>query len=615
MEKAQHFKGGPEGESHPVRVPAGPARIRRRSGGKGETDGRIRELLRDYPRGATAEEVGGALSLGRSTARRHLEAMARAGELGVETYGQTRVFTLPRQAGLASVIRKPAPLVLVLSPDLRVTGVNDLLLSVFGLGRGDLVGRQIASSPLARLLGKQVLGQILKGREGTTGVQEFECLVGDARYIFRAGVTPVAGSRGPAGMVLSLEDVTGTVLHRRRIEELMDGGTLALLSSNPRILDDMLHRREEEEQLRLIRESVDHVPVAALWIGRDGRVLRVNRAAAGLLGYPEEELLGMTWAALDPDQPPDSWDALWGALDIRPGASFEGRFRTKEGIHVPVAIRAGRIRHGTREFGFVLAEDIARRKEEEEALRSSESSLREANRRLNLLAALTRHDALNDIAALGMYLELAKAGPAAGPEVPLKMAGLLHALRHKLEFSRDYAGLGMTAPGWEELSAAVGRGIAAKDTGLLRVDLDMPAVEIYRDPLFERAVANLVDNTLRHGEHASCLRFSALPDGEGCTLLVEDDGVGIPAERKEAVFRSGYGRKSGLGLFLVREILGITGMTIRETGEPGKGARFEIRIPGDSLRVKEGPAGALADAPAAGMLPGPGQGTGRAITQ
>ena len=323
----------------------------------------------------------------------------------------------------------------------------------------------------------------------------------------------------------------------------------------------------------------------------------------------------MTWAALDPDQHPDTWDALWGALDIRPEAVFDGRFRTKEGITVPVALQAGRIRHGDQEFGLVLAGDITRRKEEEEALRSSESSLREANRRLNLLAALTRHDALNDIAALGMYLELAKAGPAAGPEVPLKMAGLLHALRHKLEFSRDYAGLGMTAPGWEELSAAVGRGIAAKDTGLLRVDFDLPAVEIYRDPLFERAVANLVDNTLRHGEHASCLRFSALPDGGGCTLLVEDDGVGIPAERKEAVFRSGYGRKSGLGLFLVREILGITGMTIRETGEPGKGARFEIRIPGDSLRVKEGPAGALADAPAAGMLPGPGQGTGRAITQ
>ena len=33
------------------------------------------------------------------------------------------------------------------------------------------------------------------------------------------------------------------------------------------------------------------------------------------------------------------------------------------------------------------------------------------------------------------------------------------------------------------------------------------------------------------------------------------------------------------GLYLMREILAITGITIRETGEPGKGARFEMVVP------------------------------------
>jgi hypothetical protein len=74
--------------------------------------------------------------------------------------------------------------------------------------------------------------------------------------------------------------------------------------------------------------------------------------------------------------------------------------------------------------------------------------------------------------------------------------------------------------------------------------------------------------------------------------------VGIPREKKEAIFRPGFGRHSGPGLFLVREILGITGMEIRETGEPGHGARFEIRIPSGGFRVKDRSGRAFVQLPA-----------------
>lgn len=39
------------------------------------------------------------------------------------------------------------------------------------------------------------------------------------------------------------------------------------------------------------------------------------------------------------------------------------------------------------------------------------------------------------------------------------------------------------------------------------------------------------------------------------------------------------GKNTGLGLFLSREILSITGITLTEAGDPGKGARFEITVP------------------------------------
>ncbi|MDD1718070.1 MAG: ATP-binding protein, partial [Methanoregulaceae archaeon] len=68
------------------------------------------------------------------------------------------------------------------------------------------------------------------------------------------------------------------------------------------------------------------------------------------------------------------------------------------------------------------------------------------------------------------------------------------------------------------------------------------------------------------------------------TVTVSDNGTGVPDGEKEKIFRRGYGKATGLGLFLAREILSITGMTIRETGIPGAGARFEIMVPPGMFR-------------------------------
>jgi hypothetical protein len=53
---------------------------------------------------------------------------------------------------------------------------------------------------------------------------------------------------------------------------------------------------------------------------------------------------------------------------------------------------------------------------------------------------------------------------------------------------------------------------------------------------------------------------------------------GITAEEKEKIFERGFGQNAGHGLVISREILAIIGITIKETGEPGKEARIEIMV-------------------------------------
>ncbi|PWR73072.1 HAMP domain-containing histidine kinase [Methanospirillum lacunae] len=62
--------------------------------------------------------------------------------------------------------------------------------------------------------------------------------------------------------------------------------------------------------------------------------------------------------------------------------------------------------------------------------------------------------------------------------------------------------------------------------------------------------------------------------GDFKVWIIEDNGIGIGQDKKDRIFRKGVGHNICLGLFLTREILDITGLSINETGREGDGARI-----------------------------------------
>ena len=152
-------------------------------------------------------------------------------------------------------------------------------------------------------------------------------------------------------------------------------------------------------------------------------------------------------------------------------------------------------------------------------------------------------------------------------------------------FTRDYQELGVVAPVWQNVNAGIENAV----TGLLmrdvRAEVDRSDLEIFVDPLFEKVFYNLIDNALRYGgSDLKTIRVSSQESDTSLEIVCEDDGVGITDEDKKKLFRKGFGKHTGLGLFLSREILAITGITITENGIPGKGARFEITVPKGAYR-------------------------------
>ena len=109
---------------------------------------------------------------------------------------------------------------------------------------------------------------------------------------------------------------------------------------------------------------------------------------------------------------------------------------------------------------------------------------------------------------------------------------------------------------------------------------------VLSDSLLRQLFYNLIHNSLRHGERLSQIRVCYKEVDDQLGLVYEDDGVGIPEEEKEKIFKEGYGNGTGYGLYLIRKICEAYGWTIQETGVPGRGAQFVMTIPKTSENGK-----------------------------
>jgi signal transduction histidine kinase len=214
--------------------------------------------------------------------------------------------------------------------------------------------------------------------------------------------------------------------------------------------------------------------------------------------------------------------------------------------------------------------------------RRMERAIQEANKKLNLLNSITRHDVANQLTVLQGYAHMAaiKRPEPVIADLLSKINGAAETISRQLDFTRTYQELGISSPAWFPLGDVV----AKVRSDLVKLSNTCRGHEVFADPMLEKAFFNLFDNAVRHGGNVSeiVVRCERAPDG--IVIIVEDNGVGIPPIEKEKIFEKGFGKHTGYGLFLVREILSITGITIRETGVHKKGARFEISVPKQSYR-------------------------------
>lgn len=357
------------------------------------------------------------------------------------------------------------------------------------------------------------------------------------------------------------------------------------------IADDITEWKAIEDELRESRKQLSFALDAAhdgLWDWDIAKgVAYFSPQYLRMLGYEPGEFAttyDAWWEYVHPDDRADAEYAIQKSIATQADFFREIRLRKKDGSYLWILAR-GRVMETDDEGQPVRMvgthTDITERKQIEEALRL-------ANRKLQLLSGITRHDILNQAMALNGYLTLTEemnADPKLR-EYLKKMHRAAILIEQTIAFTREYEQLGRNEPKWISVQGiiadiAMGADIPVRFVG--------QTVEVFADPLLGTVFSNLMDNILRHAGGATEATVSCVPGEYGAfKIACEDDGPGVPDELKERIFERGYGSNTGLGLFFVREILSITGITIRECGTEGKGACFEIMVPAGGWRIEGG---------------------------
>jgi PAS domain S-box-containing protein len=346
------------------------------------------------------------------------------------------------------------------------------------------------------------------------------------------------------------------------------------------LLDITERERIEEElrhQYRFLQELMDTIPNPVYFKDAKSRYIGCNRAFEELTGRNREEIIGKTVYEIWPKEMADLYFARDNELFADPGVQvFESSLPGTGGMLNTVIFHKATFHNpdGSVHGLIGVISDITERN-------MAEVGLQQATRKLNLLNQISLTDIRNAVFSLSGYFELERQHPRdpAHQNYLDKEMKIVRNIADSLQFAKTYQDLGLRPPVWQNVGQVFIFAISHIDLSRLSRQVRVNDLEVYADPLLENVFFTLTENTLLHGGTASriSLFYEGIPDG--LLLIYEDDGGGIPADMKERVFDRMIEKKTGLGLYLAREILGITGMTIRETGIPGKGARFEILVP------------------------------------
>ena len=358
-----------------------------------------------------------------------------------------------------------------------------------------------------------------------------------------------------------------------------EGNAVRMVGTALDITDRKRAEKAQRESEARLRTLIDTLPDLVWLKDPEGVYLSCNRRFESFFGAMEKDIIGKTdYDFMDRDQGDffrhhDKAAIVAGGFTTNEEEitfAIDGHREVLETIKTPVHASDGQL------IGVLgIGRNITEHKRASDILAL-------ANRKLTLMNDVTYQDIQNKVTALRGYAELMKDVRTEAERASFlgKAEKILADIHQVIRNTKEYQEMGIDQPRWIPLEPSIrmAAALTSHDTAVSIVT-DVHGLELYTDPLIGKVFFNLIDNAIKHGTGLSRISFSCHEIPDRLVLVCEDDGAGIDPQKRATLFLRIVADQPRFGLFFVSEYLTLAGMSIAETGEPGKGARFEITVP------------------------------------
>jgi len=360
-------------------------------------------------------------------------------------------------------------------------------------------------------------------------------------------------------------------------------------------------------------------PDALIVVDVEGQIRFANETVRDVLGHDPNALVGKPLDILIPERLRSRHLQHTGNFLQNPSSREMGARMTElfalraDGTEFPAGIRLSPFRIGGKLFVAAAIRDTTERTRANEEIIAAREEADRANRAKSRFLATASHDLRQPMQTIRL-LNAAMSKVVPQPDIRElleqqaeaieSMARLLNAL---LDISRLESGsiepLMADVPLADVFAGLRSEFESIARTSGIRLEIDTPEFVLSTDRiLFYQLLQNLLGNAIKYTERGS-VRLICAADPDTLTIVVEDTGIGIPADKVERIFDEYYqvdthGTKRmgvGLGLAIVKEVARLLGYTIRISSSVGRGTRARVQIP-RAMVVTPAPANSTAAA-------------------
>jgi PAS domain S-box-containing protein len=357
---------------------------------------------------------------------------------------------------------------------------------------------------------------------------------------------------------------------------------LVLVTS--RDITERTEREQNRQELKRQYETLaEHFPDGAVYlINEDFEYVRARGEELRNVGLSPDDVEGMQPHDLFPEEIAEETCAMFEQTFEGTAATFE---QTYQGDRYRIQTVPVRAEDGPVTQIICVSQNITESAEKKERLERQ-------NERLEEFASVVSHDLRNPLNVADARLELARQECDSEhlDDVTRALDRMGTLIEDLLTLAQQGQSSGeTTAVVLADLAETCWQAVETADATLVTETESVILADRKRcRQLFENLIRNSVehgstssrtesDDTVEHGEETVSLTVGDIDDWDG--FYVADDGPGIPADEREAVFESGYSTadgEAGIGLAIVREIVESHGWEITVTDSEAGGARFEI---------------------------------------